>query len=152
MMERNVMKRLILLVIVLFSVGAACSSTPEKKDEEVAPQGGTVNEEAINAFEDAVTAYQKEPRDLGLVESKLEDAVDEDPNFGKAWFNLGLVREMQSDNDGAKQAYEKAIETAPALGGPHVNLGMMKFDETESVEEAEPYFQRAVDAGGGGAP
>lgn len=40
--------------------------------------------------------------------------VAEDENYGPAWANIGMIRELyQSDSDGAKEAYQKAIEADP---------------------------------------
>ena len=52
----------------------------------------------------------------GDIDGALEalDKVATDENYGPAWANIGMIRELyQSDKDGAKEAYQKAIEADP---------------------------------------
>src|SRR6056297_740372 len=99
MMKSNMkLSRLrILALLALVSLALACGGAPNAKEKSIkeTPQGGTTNEQAIKSFENAVELYKKgESKNLTQVQSLLEDAVDEDPNFGKAWFNLGVIHHV----------------------------------------------------------
>ena len=43
----------------------------------------------------------------------LQKLVEETPDYGPAWANLGMIYEYQSKRDEAKEAYQKAIEADP---------------------------------------
>lgn len=136
----------VLALLALVSLGFACGGAPNAKEESIkeTPQGGTTNEEAIKSFEDAVQLYQKgESKNLAQVQALLEDAVDEDPNFGKAWFNLGIIHHVSGRTEEARTAYLKAKEVSPALGDPIVNLGMLQVEAGE-FDAARAKFEEAI--------
>lgn len=78
------------------------------------PEGGTRNASARSAFERGVAAARA--GDLGRAESEFEDAVSDDPAFGWAHYNLGLVRERKGNPSGALDAYRRSLSSTPAFG------------------------------------
>ena len=127
-----------------------CLKDPSKCKTKAAAE---LREEAVASFKAAVALYQKEGNQaLPQVEAKLQEALEVLPSFGKAWFNLGLVYELQGKQEEARQAYGKAHEANPRLGAPLVNLGMMALEEGDAgrawdlfkrAEEAEPFNPQA---------
>ncbi len=133
-------------LVALVAFVTACGGSQNAKEESIkeTPQGGTTNEEAIKSFESAVELYKKgEGKNLAQVQGLLEEAVDEDPNFGKAWFNLGIIHHVSGRTEEAREAYSKAKEVSPALGDPIVNLGMLKV-EAGQIDEARMVFEEAI--------
>ncbi|MBA2661693.1 MAG: tetratricopeptide repeat protein [Bradymonadaceae bacterium] len=131
----------LLMVLAL----SACSSSPTKADEAALTEsitGGTVNANAIREFEEAVVAF--EGADLVKAKAHLERAIKEDGRFGKAWFNLGVLHELNGDKDEARKSYQKALEFAPKLGAAYVNLGLMAINGDER-DAAWDMFQKAVE-------
>ena len=113
---------------------------------DVSRSGGTVSQQATESFEKAVALYEKEgSAALPQVQNLLEKAVSEDKNFGKAWFNLGVLAEKQGNLEKAREHYNKAVGVAPGLGAPLVNLGMLAIDSGDRAAGRD-YFQRAVEA------
>lgn len=87
---------------------------------------------------------------------KLRRAIRLDPRSARVWDNLGLSLDMLGDQDGAAQAFEKAVELnrklpAPSAWTPH-NYGcllfrMQKFSQAEkSLREALAYDPRFAQA------
>jgi Tfp pilus assembly protein PilF len=134
------------LVFLLVAAGCSTTSSSDKNDPSKLAQGGTSSIDAKKEFMEAVAIYEKHgEKGIGDAISALEDAVDEDPGFGKAWFNLGLLYEKTGRKEDARAAYIKATKTAVKLGDPHVNLGMMAL-EAGKTEEARQHFKDALKA------
>ncbi|MFW6053351.1 MAG: tetratricopeptide repeat protein, partial [Persicimonas sp.] len=145
---RTIRPAVLVVLALVIAWGTACSSSSAVKRDEGSQlaQGGTASVNAKEEFEKAVAVYEeKGPEGLDEAIDSLEDAVDEDPGFGKAWFNLGLLYEENGDSDDAREAYENAIESAPSLGAPHVNLGMMALDKGDR-ERGRKLFERALES------
>lgn len=135
--------------VVLVGVGmfAGCATAPGDVDAESSKEarGVSTNTDAVEEFNAAVEAYKSDEADLGEVESRLRKAVNIDPNFGKAWFNLGVVLEKQGRLGKAESAYQKSRKAAPKLGDPLVNLGMLAM-RRGNTDEAYEYFEKAIEA------
>src|SRR6185295_6202738 len=58
-------------------------------------------------------------------EEELLKAVAADPKHPTAWQMLALARQRRGDLDGARQAYERAIEAQPKAAVPQGNLGTL---------------------------
>lgn len=140
------------LLVMTFVIGvwsAGCKSGPQPKQgkaAEKAKRGVSSDVDAIEQFNEAVKIYENtDGKELSKVASRLEKAISEDSNFGKAWFNLGVIREKQGNQKGARTAYKRAIETAPELGDPLVNMGLLEL-EGGAKDKAYRYFDRALEA------
>lgn len=134
--------------VLLLLVAPGCSTTAatDVVDTTPRPGGGTASADAQKEFLKAVDIFDKQgDQGLDAAISALEKAVETDPGFGKAWFNLGLLYEKKKQPEQARKAYTRATETAVKLGDPHVNLGMMALDDG-NPDEARRHFERALEA------
>ena len=63
--------------------------------------------------------------------------------------NVGITRLRAGDPDGAKKAFEAAIERDPALPGPYYNLAILekywRFDDEAATRAFRAYWQRSHD-------
>lgn len=55
--------------------------------------------------------------------AKLEEAVKSSPTSAEAWYKLGISKFHQTGDDGAKLAFEKALELRPDYAEAHVAPG-----------------------------
>lgn len=104
--------------------------------------GSVFSRTALRASRDARRAFEK-GRDLAKDE-KLDEACDQYekalnlyPEFASAWYELGLVREMQHRNEDARAAYREAIAADPEYVKPYRRLSVMAFAEQRWEEVAE---------------
>ncbi len=81
---------------------------------------------------------------------KFNKALELDPEFARAYDNLGLCYEMMSNNDLALKNYERAVnlnrKKTPASPWPPLNYGMLLLKQG-SIEQAEPPLREAVTLG-----
>lgn len=124
----------------------ACGGA-EKREEIQLADGRKVSvppKKAIEQFEKAVKSYEgSQGKDLSSVKGHLEDAVEIDAKFSKAWFNLGVIQEKEGKVDEAKKSYAKAADTSDRFAAPHVNLGKIAMTEGNR-DEAMAQFRQAV--------
>ncbi len=133
---------------------AACGGSPKTASE--GPVGGTgdaagdgdpqapapkVKTEAAQLLKEAAAARAK--GDLSGAESALKDAIEEDPTFIQAYFNLGVLYEEQGDREKAKEWYKRTTEKDAKFGDALVNLGNIYLAEGRR-NEAIAAFQQAV--------
>lgn len=149
-MTERAMHRYVMVGALVLALGlGACQSGPQAKGEEAAEKaarGVSSDTDARKQFTKAVDLYEKtDGDDLGGVEKHLRKALNEDDGFGKAWFNLGVILEKQDKTDEARKAYKKAMEMAPELGDPLVNLGVLELDAGNKAK-AYDYFDQALEA------
>jgi tetratricopeptide (TPR) repeat protein len=118
----------------------------------------------LHARKDARGAYEKAR--ARAKEEKFDEAIDEyekavraEPGFAAAWFELGLVHQIQGDLDDAKTAYRKAADADPDFVKPYRRLAALSFQEQDwpavlettehllwldSVSYPDAYFYDAV--------
>lgn len=78
------------------------------------------------------------------VEPKKERARKQAPTALESaddWFERALLLEQEGDIDGARDAYQKAIEADPELGDAYVNLGRLHHQAGDPVRAAQFYHQ-----------
>ncbi len=140
--------RWVLLCSLVTILAIGCRSAPQPADEEearVVETGGTTNVDAIREFERAVELWiESDGQDLDGVRRHLDRALREDRRFGIAWYNLGVLDELEGDISGARRSYERALEHAPRLGSAHVNIGMLDLADGDR-DAAWDRFQQSVE-------
>lgn len=67
------------------------------------------------------------------------------PTFAEAFFNLGLVREEQGQNEEAITSFERALTLKPRLRGANLFLGVAQF-RLNQTEKAITAFKKEVSA------
>ncbi len=85
--------------------------------------------------------------DLGLVDhgrASLERAIELDPNYEEAYYNLGLIyREDESSR--AVELFERAVELDPEYAMAHRELGWALSRLKDKDPEAEYHLRRAIE-------
>ena len=66
-------------------------------------------------------------------------AVELNPRFAEAWYNLGVVRMMGREFESAKTAYRRALEANPDYAEAHNNLAILLQTERRVDLAAEHY-------------
>ncbi len=138
-------------VFVLFALVALVGCGPKPTPED--PNGNTgtkaekpiVKKEALEEFKKGIALVESNP---AQALKHFEDAVDEDEQFGEAWYNLGLVYEEQGKKDKAKEAYEAAIKTRPAFADSYVNLGVLLLEQGQRDKAKELFIKVVNDENG----
>lgn len=100
--------------------------------------GSTVSLNTLAAPKKARDRYEKAIRELGKrkvdfakTERYLQEAVEEFPEFAAAWNLLGNVRLGSDDSEGARQAFERAVEADPNYIPPYLSMAEMKLQAGE---------------------
>lgn len=75
-------------------------------------------------------------------EREFERAVDADPEFYPAWYNLALVREANGDYAGARHAYNRTVHLKPGNAEALFQLGLME-ENIGNREEAIAHYAKA---------
>lgn len=94
--------------------------------------GGTLNAAAYRAPKDAVKAYEKgisaaKNKNYADAQKAFEKAVGIYPKYGRAWYQLGVVRQAVNDRDGAKAAFTEATEVERRFLAPYLKLAEMAY-------------------------
>ena len=108
---------------------------------------------AVEDFELAVELFDPTSiANIAEVIDLLESAIDRDPGFSEAWFNLGVARQTAGDIEGAIEAYTQSnVVDETNFDGPAniaaIRLNEGRFDEAESmllqIVEAEQFHPGA---------
>ena len=85
-----------------------------------------------------------EPEQLTLAVNEYEQATALSPNDYRLWFELGKARGLTGDDDGAAQAFKRAIELAPNYPEPRWFLGNLLL-RAGREREAFAELRRACD-------
>lgn len=78
-------------------------------------------------------------------DSELEfvRAINGDPDFHPAWYNLALIRESRGDNAGAMSALHKTLDLKPGHPAAHFQLGLL-LEKRGRDEAAVEHYARAI--------
>ena len=74
----------------------------------------------------------------------LRDAIEADPNFGQAHYDLGAVLQARGELEGAIASYRRAIELDPDSAAAHAGLGSA-LGVQGKLEEAIVSLRRALE-------
>ena len=74
----------------------------------------------------------------------FERALDADPTYAKAYYNLGIVYDRSGDLDRAETEYRKAAELDPTHAQAWANLGALE-GRRGRFHEAIPLLERALE-------
>jgi tetratricopeptide (TPR) repeat protein len=81
--------------------------------------------DASSQFQQASQAMRA--GDLDAAAAGFSAVVKQQPAFAEAYFDLGLVREEQSNHDDAIASFQKALALKPHLHGANLFLGIAEF-------------------------
>jgi tetratricopeptide (TPR) repeat protein len=85
--------------------------TPETKEAMGRGVGGPVDASQRAALERGTA--QGRDGDLAAAERTFHNLVDDNPNFGSAWVNLGVLAERRGDAKRAEEMYRRGAQTTP---------------------------------------
>ena len=121
--------------------------------------GSTVSFTTLAAPKKARKAYEKATKELrkkkvrhSKVSKELEKAVSLYPKYALAWNLLGATRLKLKDEDGAREAFRRAIEADPEYVRPYIELAMLEGDNnrweevsrlSDRILELNPYVSQA---------
>lgn len=109
------MRRLLVLLALLVACGGGGTRTAGGRTKRQTPKLPPVKQDALTQFDAGMRALK-----LGGAESletalpRFERAVDIDPTLWEGWYNLGIVRFQQGDDEAAAEAFGRAIDINPA--------------------------------------
>jgi len=98
---------------------------------------------ALKAFEQGKQELARKKPNAKKAAKALGKAVKEYPEFTEAWNLLGQARILLNDLDGAHEALERAVASAPNYYPPYVTLALMELQGGKMAEAAN-YADRAV--------
>jgi len=105
-------------------------------------EGVTISAVSLQAPKDAKKAFDK-GRDLlkkkkpAEAEKEFDKAVTIYPKYSTAWYELGRIKESQSDDEGARKAYAHALEADPKYINPYHQLAAMGVKEQKWQDVAD---------------
>lgn len=147
-------------LILLSILVVACSSSPKKKDADVAAVAGasilpagaptpnpylqnksSASRQAIQNFAAATTAMRN--KQWGQAETLLQKVIAENNSLSGAHLNLGLVYRAQDDTKRAEQAFNNAIAANSNNLDAYNQLAILKR-EAGDFAAAEANYQKAL--------
>ena len=98
--------------------------------------GSIFSDTALRATKDARNAYTKgrarvQERKYDEAVREYEKALRVAPHFAAAWFELGLVHQIQGHFTEAKAAYREAVKADPEYVRPYRQLAALSFQEQD---------------------
>jgi tetratricopeptide (TPR) repeat protein len=76
-------------------------------------------------------------------EVEFERAVDADPTFYPAWYNLGLIRQSRGNYAGARFALRRTVHYKPGHANALFQLGLIE-EERHNSDAAIDYYAKAL--------
>lgn len=129
-----------LLAIALSALLAGCQTTPGAEDTT----GGTPR--AANRVAELQTqlgiGYLREGK-LELAWTRLQRALDADPNFSTAHNAMALVQERLNDPEKAEEHYRRAVSLNPADSAAQNNYGRFLCGQSRPDEAEQRFLQAA---------
>jgi len=111
-------------------------------------EGFTCSQERIKAIELANRGAEEFRNNLyDSAEKDLKQAIQTDPSYEIAYYNLGKVFEKQRKWDKAIENFEQAAQHKPDNANYQYDLGMA-YSESKRTEDAEKAFKAATAADG----
>lgn len=111
-------------------------------------EGFVCSQERIKAIELANRGAESFRNNLyDTAEKDLKQAIQTDPSYDIAYYNLGKVLQKQRKWDAASEAFEQAAQRAPNNGNYQYDLGE-SYLESKKIDQAEKAFLAATAADG----
>ena len=108
-------------------------------------EGLTMSATTLMAPKDAKKAYEKGHKlamnkKTAEAQKEFETAVALYPKYATAWYELGLLREIQNQGDAAMEAYNKSLEADAKFIKPYLQIAGLharaqKWEETAATTE-----------------
>src|SRR4051794_11577412 len=109
-------------------------------------EGFTCSQERIKAIELANRGAEEFKNNLyDSAEKDLKQAIQTDPSYEIAYYNLGKVYQKQRKWDKAAEAFESAVQHAPKNANYQYDLGEA-YLEAKKVDQAEKALQASTEA------
>ncbi len=83
-------------------------------------------------------------KNLDHAEEICRRVIELDPNYARAWYNLGGLLKDLNRKDEAETAYKKALEVDPNYAAAWSNLGLLLKDLNRK-DEAETAYKKALE-------
>jgi tetratricopeptide (TPR) repeat protein len=106
-------------------------------------EGSFISMNTLSAPPDARKAFDKAGKELAKkrpnaknATKELQKALEVYPQFAAAWNLLGKTRTMTNDLEGARKAFQKAIESDPKFVPPRLSLALLDLKEQRAAEAA----------------
>lgn len=113
--------------ITLRPDGAAAGSAESATGTTVAP-------DAMKRYEKAREEWQN--NNANGAQKDLEKAVQADPKFADAWYQLGKAQQKKGDNAAALTSYQKAAEADPKFVSPYSQIAELEGQQKNWKEAA----------------
>jgi Tfp pilus assembly protein PilF len=127
-------------VIVLLCLACAGSAWAQSSKPTVRHHRVRVEEGLSTAIARAEAAIDK--KDYATAEQALHEAIKQDANSYRAWFDLGFVYTALHRDADAIAAYRKSVAANPNVFESNLNLGLMLARSTDP--EAAKYLRAAT--------
>src|SRR5690554_5003336 len=136
------------------ALSAGCSSAPktaddvpveapEKSEQEKISEATGIPLEALQAFEEALAAMKVGATERATAIEALERAIEIEPTFAEAHYNLGLLYGEIDRSDEAVEHIQTARELDPDVFDYTVALAKA-FAENEQYDDAQELFSEVV--------
>lgn len=117
-------------------------STAKAKFEEVL-QADPTDRDRVLAHYNLGYIAQTQERDNAKAKTEYEAALETDPNYTAALYNLAIVETAAGNQSGAIELYKRAIAANPAYSDAYLNLGFLLYDNGDTAG-ADAAFRKAI--------
>ncbi len=123
MVRRNRIRGLIAVLLLLILGAGSVSAQTIGRGQTVRKRRVAEGSPGAEAVVRAEAAIDK--KDWSTAEQALKEALDKDPNYYRAWFDLGFVYHATDRPADSIAAYRKAVAAKPDVFESNLNLGLI---------------------------
>jgi len=115
----------------------------------IAPsEGSTVSATTLAAPKNARKALQKgldlqKKKKFDQAAASFQQAVEIDPKFAEAWFDLGRAQAAQGQTESARRSFDQSIAADPKFVPPYIEISMIEF-QGQRWQELADMTEKAV--------
>lgn len=103
--------------------------TPQNASKEVQAPGIVMDADVLERVNEAIAAYEADPRDLETAKSILTEVLQEHPYNAVVQYNLGVVSQADGRIREAADHYQHALLVEPKLFQARLNLGVLSVEQ-----------------------
>ncbi|MFH1421426.1 MAG: tetratricopeptide repeat protein [Planctomycetota bacterium] len=96
----------------------------------------------MTLYAESITCFEE--GDFKAEKKLLDEILKLNPNFAEAYNDLGIIKRLAGDTDGAIAYYEKAIQLNPKFAEAYYNRGLAFFENGE-IDKAVADFSKAIE-------
>lgn len=130
--------------LVIIALGGAYFLFSRNNNQE----GGSVGKESSNPFENIVIPESFDEATREVIQEKIDNTkimYDDKPDIWETWINIGNLKVLVEDYQGAIDAYRKSIQLQSNNILGYRNIAEVYKNNLKDYEKAKEYYRLAIE-------